>query len=111
MKIVSLKDIKAEGVSHDPEIRKQVMIRNGNVPRLTSFSRAVFKPGQKITKHKHADMHEIFLIESGNGVIRIDGKDHKIRKGNCITVEPGDEHEIRNTGSKDLVITYFGIES
>ena len=111
MKIVSLKNIKTEGVSHDPRIRKQVMIRNGNVPHLTSFSRAVFKPKQKITKHRHADMHEIFLIESGNGVIKINGKNRKISKETCITVEPGEEHEIRNTGSRNLVIIYFGIES
>ena len=111
MKRVSLDALPREGVSHDPEIIKQVLLRRGDVPHLTAFSRATLKPGQSASAHEHRDMFEVFFVESGSGVIKIAETAHELAAGVCVLIEPGERHEITNTGAGDLVLNYFGIEA
>lgn len=110
MKKMSLSELPREGVSHDPQIAKQVLLRRGDVPHLMSFSRATLAPGQTARAHEHVDMFEVFFVESGSGAMRIGGAEHELVSGVCILVEPGERHEIINRGSSDLVLSYFGIE-
>jgi quercetin dioxygenase-like cupin family protein len=111
MKIVSLGDVPEEGVSHNPEIGKRVLIRRGELPHLTNFSRAVLAPGQAAAAHSHADMFEVFFVEAGAGTIRAGGEDARLEAGVCVTVGPGEHHEIVNTGTAELVLIYFGLEA
>jgi quercetin dioxygenase-like cupin family protein len=110
MKKVSLADVPEEGVSHDPQIRKRVLLRRGDVPHLTNFTRSRLAPGQHARAHAHAGMHEVFYVESGDGVIKVEAKEVSLETGVCIAVAPGERHEITNTGSDDLVLIYFGVE-
>ncbi len=110
VKIVRLGLIKEEGVSHDPEIKKKVMLGPGEVPRLRGFSQAYFRPGQRASAHSHDDMYEIFLVEAGSGEIVAAGERHHLAPGTCVAVRPGEVHEIVNPGPDTLVLTYFGIE-
>ena len=77
----------------------------------SNFSQACFAPGQVAGGHSHADMSEVFFVESGLGNIRINGIDYQLKPGVCIAVEPGEVHEVSNTGNTDLIITYFGLRS
>jgi quercetin dioxygenase-like cupin family protein len=110
MKIISLADLPSEGVSHNPEIRKQVLLRRGDVPHLTNLSQARLAPGQSVRSHTHADLYEIFNVLSGTGTTTIDGLEHRIETGDCLLVEPGEAHTISNRGSTDLVLLYFAVE-
>jgi len=109
MKIVSLADLPAEGVSHDPAIRKQVLLRRGELPHLMQFAQSRLSPGQVARTHVHRDMWEVFLIEQGTGVMRVDGRPHPLAPGLCIAVAPGESHEIVSTGPEELVLTYFSV--
>jgi quercetin dioxygenase-like cupin family protein len=109
MRTVLLAEIGDEGVSHDPAIRKRVMIRSGVVPHLTNFSQARFAAGQQVAPHSHADMFEIFFVEEGRGTIVVDGETTRLEPGRCVVVEPGEVHALGNDGPGDLVLTYFGI--
>ena len=86
------------------------MLSAGDIPHITNFARATFAPGQAATNHCHRDMYEVFLVESGRGIIRIDEREFAIASGTCIAVEIGEYHEITNTGDTDLVLTYFGVK-
>lgn len=110
MKLSSLDDLPEEQVSHNPEICKKVMIRSQTIPHLTNFSQARFAPGQSTTAHAHADMWETYLVEAGEGTMRVDGKEYKLTIGTCVAVEPGEIHQVINTGSMELVLTYFGLQ-
>ena len=110
MKRVTLADVPEEGVSHDPRIKKRVLLRKGDVPHLTNFSRARLLPGQSARAHRHTDMWEVFFVERGVGVLRVEGAGQTLAPGVCVAVEPGEEHEIVNTGSDELVLSYFGVE-
>lgn len=105
-----LKDLPILGVSHDPEIKKKVMLSNGVIPKLTNFSQSVFRTGQTCTAHIHADMWEVYLVTSGTLTITVEGQTTIHEAGSCVTVEPGEEHQTSNQHDEDLVLTYFGIE-
>lgn len=109
MKRVSLDTLPDQGVSHNSAIRKQVLLQSGDLPHLTQFAQAYFDPGEVAAAHAHADMHEVFLVKSGQGTMTVDGTAHALSVGVCIAVAPGETHEIRNKGADPLVLTYFGI--
>src|SRR3954468_22122562 len=94
MKIKDLADVPFEGLSHDPEVMKQVILRAGEVPHLTNLSRAVLRPGQTASVHAHSDMFEIFSVLSGEGWIRIDERTYRLTQGVTVVVEPGENHEV-----------------
>ncbi len=56
-------------------------------------------------------MSEVFFVNSGVGVIRIDQQEYDLIPGVCVSVEIGEIHEIINTGTENLILTYFGIQS
>jgi quercetin dioxygenase-like cupin family protein len=110
MKITSLNDLEFQAVSHNPQIRKKTILQKGDVPHLVYFSQAIFPPGEIAAAHFHPDLHEIFFVESGQGSITINGNNYPLLPGNCITVNPGEVHELVNNGDVDLIITYFSIQ-
>ena len=109
-RVIDPRTVTWTGVSHDPRILKQVLLRNGEVPALTGFSRAVFRPGQFAPEHSHADMHEVFHVVRGSGTFRIDGAKHAVSSGTTISLAPGQRHEVNNSGVTRLELVYFGIE-
>ncbi|MGJ8725851.1 MAG: cupin domain-containing protein [Roseibacillus sp.] len=109
MKITSANAPWSE-VSHNSAIKKQVFLANGEVPHITQFARSVFQPSQVASAHSHDDMWEVFLVTSGILTITIDGIAHELEAGASITLAPNETHELRNDGSEELHLTYFGIE-
>ena len=110
MKIVNLEDIPFTKVSHDSDIQKQVLLRAGELGPITQFAQAVFPAGATVKSHTHADMGEVFLVQSGTGQIFIEGTDYPLEPGTCAMVNNNEAHEVQNTGNVDLVITYFGVK-
>ena len=111
MKIVELYDVPEESVSHQPEIKKQVMLSKGDLPHLANFSRARFAPGQVAHAHSHPDKYEVFFVETGHGIVKIEGAEYPLEQGVYVVAEPGEKHEIISTGPSGLILLYFGIES
>lgn len=109
MRITSLQDKSSEPVSHNPEIFKKVLIRNGEIPNISQLAWVVFKPGQVAQSHTHADMDEIFFIEQGEGLINVNGKSFPLTAGTCLTVEPKEPHEVINNGKGDLIVIIIGV--
>ena len=109
MKLTSLNNLPEKQVSHNPNIKKKVMLSSGDLPHLTNFAQARFAPGQVSPGHFHRDMCEVFYVESGSGIMVIDGQEYPLEKGTCVATEPEEVHEIINNGSTDLVLNYFGL--
>ena len=110
MKNTILQNLPLQPVSHNPEIKKKVMLSMGDLPHLTNFSQASFAPGQISPAHSHQDMSEVFFVTAGEGIIKIGDRNYSLTPGVCIAVEVGEVHEITNTGSKELILIYFGIK-
>ena len=109
MKKTNLNDLPQQAVSHNPEITKKVMLSSQDIPHLTNFSQATFAPKQVASAHFHQDMYEVFFVSAGAGIMKIDGKEHHLTPGVCIAIATGETHEVINTGTENLVLTYFGI--
>ena len=109
MKMIKLPEVPEEGASHNDKIRKQQILGSGTVGPITHYARAIFPPGEKAGAHSHADMSEVFTVESGCGEIRINEVAFVFSEGLTVVVEPGEVHEIINTGDVELVLTYFGV--
>lgn len=109
MKIFSLADIAGESVSHDPQITKKMLIRDGELPHLTKFAQLRMTPGQIAHAHSHTDEYELFLVEAGEGSMAVDGEEYHLSAGTCVVFDPEEIHQIVNTGKDDLVMTYLGV--
>jgi quercetin dioxygenase-like cupin family protein len=110
MQYQSLQEITPTTVSHNAAIQKKVILGNGNLPCLTNFSQATFQPGQVAAAHSHRDMYEVFFVVTGEGTIAINEVPYSLNPGICVAVEPGEIHEVSNTGTSTLSLLYFGIQ-
>lgn len=111
MTLHQITDLPWEAVSHNPEIKKRVVLRNGDVDNLTHFAQAHFTPGQFAPSHSHPDMTEIFFVTSGTATAIVDGTKHVLTEGSCLVVQVGEEHEMRNDSDEDLLLTYFCVRA
>jgi quercetin dioxygenase-like cupin family protein len=109
MILTHLDQVPEEPVSHNPAIQKRVLLRSPDLPPLTNFAQARFAPGQVAPGHSHSDMAEVFFVVTGQGIITVNGQPYPLTPGTCIAIKPGEQHEVANTGSTDLVLTYFGL--
>lgn len=103
----SIDSLPDERVSHNPRVTKRVLLRNGEVPQITQFSRASFPPNEFCGVHTHHDMWEMFLVESGFGVAVVNSTNLALSPGTCLVVEPGEVHEIQNSSPTELVVLTF----
>ena len=110
MKRILLKDLLVTTTSHNAAGKKRQIIGPGEIDSLYQFAQVAFTPGEIAREHKHDDMYEVFLVEDGKGTIKINGEVYPFIKGMCVVVEPGELHEVQNTGKENLVLTYFNIK-
>ena len=61
-----------------------------------------FLPGETLGKHYHEQVEETFYFTAGSGIIRVNDVDHKIAPGDAFRIEPGETHDIINTGREPL---------
>lgn len=67
-------------------------------------SRLVLPPGAGIGMHPHEAEDELFIIESGTGIIEENGESHTVTAGDATLTGKGGAHSIRNGGQSDLVV-------
>lgn len=61
-----------------------------------------FLPGETLGKHLHEQVEETFYFTSGAGIILVDGVEYDIHPGDAFRIEPGEAHDIVNTGQEPL---------
>jgi len=67
-----------------------------------SLARAVVAPGQTTWLHR-LRTSEVYYIQSGKGVMRIDGDISAVGPGDTVYIPPSAEQCIHNPGTSDLV--------
>jgi len=107
---VKIDDLQDEGVSHDPDIKKRVILHNGEIPHLTHLTRFVLSPGQETKRHTHSDMDEIFFVIKGVGKVLHNDKAVEFIEGSTFIVRTGEAHVLKNSGDQELILLGFGIE-
>lgn len=57
---------------------------------------AELPPGTSIGEHTHGDNEELYIILQGEGVMRLDGHEFRVRQGSLVLNRPGGTHGLRN---------------
>lgn len=60
------------------------------------------QPGEEIGMEVHGHLDQFFRFEAGEGIVHIDGAEHKVKDGDCAIVPAGAQHNVVNTGSTEL---------
>lgn len=94
---------------------EQVTLANGDFRRVLYTGHNLqlvamsINPGEEIGEEVHDDRDQFFRIEEGEGVISIDGVDHRVSDDDAIIVPQGARHNVKATGDKPLKLyTIYG---
>lgn len=109
MKLYSLDDTPYTPVSHDPSLKKRVLVDRGELPAIGGLSHIVLPAGAKASVHAHPEGYEVFYCVGGEAFFRIGGKDVALRQGHCLVVEPGEAHSIEDA-LEGTELVYFFLE-
>jgi mannose-6-phosphate isomerase-like protein (cupin superfamily) len=108
MKKISLNDISTEPVSHDPGLKKKILIRGISL-YLKSISHIVLKPGDNVTEHSHSDFLEAFYCIRGSAIFRIEGKSVAVKTGIFLFIDVGEKHSIPEV-IEETELLYFHLK-
>jgi len=61
-----------------------------------------FLPGETLGAHYHEEVEETFYFTRGNGLFTVDDEQFDITPGDAVRVEPGETHDVLNTGDDPL---------
>lgn len=61
----------------------------------------VFKPGQELGAHRHAEVEETFYFLEGTPQMVVAGEVHRVTPGDAFRIEPGEPHNIVNDTNAD----------
>lgn len=64
------------------------------------------RPGEEIGEETHESVDQFFRIETGKGVVVIDGKRHSVCDGSGVIVPAGARHNVINTSKKSELKLY-----
>lgn len=64
----------------------------------------IFDANGQTPPNEHAEAHEYFYVLSGEGVAVVGDKEATIGTGSFFVVPPGNNHQVRNTGSGRLYV-------
>lgn len=93
MKLFSLDETPYEPVSHDPRLKKKVLIKD-ILPSISTISHIILEPGNVVAEHTHYDFFEIFYCMSGSVIFSIKRSRIPIEKGSLLIIEPNEPHAI-----------------
>ena len=109
MKLVKANSLKEEGTSHNPEVKKQVILKKGDLPHQMMLGTAVLLPGQEVSPHSHESMHEVFVLQEGQLEFTVNQNKYLLEAGDCITIAPHETHSIKNKTTQKAKMLYYGL--
>lgn len=71
------------------------------------FQVVKFLPRTSIKPHFHKTTVEIFYVQAGTGIIKLNNKEFRCKPDDFFLCEPGDMHEFINDTNKEFVILIF----
>ncbi|MGD2081309.1 MAG: cupin domain-containing protein [Nitrospirota bacterium] len=104
MILTSIEEAPLFPVSHDPQLKKRVLVGKGAIPHIRAISFIEMNPGDTAESHSHAGGHEVFFGLGGRIDFVVEGRDVPLAEGACLVVEPGEVHSIKGAarGSRML---------
>ncbi len=67
--------------------------------------------GKSFARHYHEDMQEIFVLVQGEATINVDQETVTLHRGDTVVIDPGEIHQMQNTGSETVEYLAIGVSS
>jgi AraC-like DNA-binding protein len=95
-----------------PELVRSISDVAGAIPVIFKGIERQYAKGSTPQSPNVHDFHELIYVRSGKAEMLIDDKCVSVVKGDNIIIRPGICHTVRvETGSVDMLVLYFGLES
>ena len=86
------------------EVPRKALVKVGESKTcVQTINYAWLEKNESFTPHKHDDCEEFYFFFEGEGVMKIDGREFKVKKGDFVVVEKGEWHGLKNKGKGRLV--------
>jgi len=69
-----------------------------------SLAEATVEPGGETEAHYHRTTEELYFFTAGSGRMQFGDEIVDVATGECVTIPPGVEHKLWNTGAEPLVL-------
>jgi mannose-6-phosphate isomerase-like protein (cupin superfamily) len=102
MEVINRNKVKPFMAKDTTEIREILRPTNSSL-KNQSLAEARVAPGKATLEHYHPKAEEIYYILKGKGKMKIDNEVRVIRSGDGIVILPGKRHKMWNAGEDDLV--------
>jgi mannose-6-phosphate isomerase-like protein (cupin superfamily) len=90
---------------------KRVLLRHEDVHSPLMFLNEVYvAPGERVERHQHEDMEEIFYFLDGEGIMQLEDEAQSITSGDCVIVPAHIPHIVENTGKQKMRFICFGVK-
>lgn len=91
---------------------KRVLIRHEDVHSPLMFLNEVYvAPGERVERHQHEDMEEVFYFLEGEGTMQLAEEVQAVSTGDRVIVPMKVPHILENTGTQELRCVCFGVKA
>lgn len=95
-------------VLENPGKRSEQLVWPRNAPEAAmTITRVTMERGAVSKPHAHSQAEQIWIVETGSGLLLGEGGASALTAGDIIRTPPGDVHGIENTG--DGVLIYLAV--
>jgi uncharacterized cupin superfamily protein len=106
VRIIRLEELPYAPISHAPGLKKRVLLADG-LSCVKNLSHAVLPAGSTAVEHVHGEAYEIFFCVRGEMVFNVNGRDALLKGGECLVVEPGEAHSVRDVKDEAEIVYFF----
>ena len=102
---------KAQVIRADERRASELRYGRGAVERIVDAAMGASKVDLHVNRiragsqpgpyHLHSEAENVYLVVSGDVVVRIDGADHRLAPGDAAFIPPGVPHSATNVGASD----------
>ncbi len=89
--------------AHGGGVAHMVLDVRRHLDTLMFLAHAAVPPGNKLEGHIDP-MEEIYIIQSGQGIMQVDSEQREVLPGDAIHIPIGAWHELSNPGPEELTI-------
>ncbi len=102
MDILNRDTVPAFTTKDGSTIREILAPHNSSLERQ-SLAEATLLPGQETQAHLHPNTEELYYLLRGSGRMALGQEQRSVGPGDAVSIPAGQKHQIRNTGTTDLV--------
>lgn len=95
----------------DPGVFKKVLLGKTDIlsGKIQMINWALLPAQKSFRLHYHEDMEEIFILTSGRVMMRVNGGESEMEKGDTVVVPMKSAHEMINLGDMDAEYIVIGV--